>query len=77
MPDPVILSNDERQVLEALSTRPGHFSIPRTERELHTQRSLLNALQTRGFVKCVGGDRWQITEDGGRWLAANPPKKGI
>ena len=73
-PKTVILSNDERRTLEALSTRPGHFAVPRTERELKIGRAVLNALQSRGYVKCTGGDEWTITPEGGRWLASNPPK---
>jgi hypothetical protein len=74
MPDPVILTVNERKVLEDLSTRPGHFSVPRTERELKVTRAVLNALQLRGFVRSVGSDQWIITPEGGRWLTANPKK---
>jgi hypothetical protein len=68
----IVLTNDERRVLEALSTRPGHFAVPRTERELRVQTAVMNALKLRGFVRCVDGERWQITDEGGRWLASNP-----
>jgi hypothetical protein len=75
MPDPVILTVNERKVLEDLSTRPGHFSVPRTQRELKVTRAVLNALQMRGFIRPVGGgDTWSITPEGGRWLAANTKK---
>jgi hypothetical protein len=73
MPDPVVLSANERDVLEKLSTRPGHFAMPRTERQLKVTRAVLNALKIRGFVRSVGGgDRWAITTEGLRWLANNP-----
>jgi hypothetical protein len=79
MPDPIVLSANERDVLEKLSTRPGQFAMPRTERALRVTRAVLTALQIRGFIRNAGGgDRWSITAEGSRWLANNPStgKKG-
>jgi ribosomal protein S19E (S16A) len=72
MNDKVILPNEARGVLEQLSTAPGHFAVPRTQRELHVQRAVLTMLKGYGFVRnAQGGDTWEITQQGERWLADN------
>jgi hypothetical protein len=72
MVDKVILPNEAVGVLNRLSTGPGHFAAPRTERELHVQRAVLNLLKGYGFIRAAeGGDKWSITQEGERWLLEN------
>jgi DNA-binding MarR family transcriptional regulator len=55
------LTLDERRVLVALRDHPEH-----TERQLGVKRAVLNNLVRRGYIRGLGGELFQLTNEGRR-----------